>query len=85
MLISSGRIHGLENGDTMLSGSFSTIFPLLSFRFGFGVQKNENKVSVKLNGEYTYKSWKIPTWHERLKPAYTELQQYLKKYRKEKQ
>ena len=56
-----------------------------SFRFGFGVQKNENKVSVKLNGEYTYKSWKIPTWHERLKPAYTELQQYLKKYRKEKQ
>ncbi len=56
-----------------------------SFRFGFGVQKNEEKLSINLGGEYTYKNWTVPTWHERLKPAYTELQKYLKKYREEKQ
>ena len=56
-----------------------------SFRFGFGLQKNDEKLSIKLSGEYTYKNWSMPTWHERLKPAYTELQRYLKKYREEKQ
>lgn len=56
-----------------------------SFCFGFGVQKKDEKLSLNLSGEYTYKKWNMPSWHERLKPAYSELQKYLKKYREEKQ
>ena len=56
-----------------------------SFSLGFGLQKSDEKLSVKLNGDYSYKSWIMPTWHERLKPSYSELQKYLKKYREEKQ
>ena len=56
-----------------------------SFNFGFGVQKTDEKLSLNLNGKFTYKNWTIPTWHERFKPAYSELQKYLKKYREEKQ
>ena len=56
-----------------------------SFSLGFGLQKSDEKLSVKLNGDYSYKSWTMPTWHERLKPSYSELQKYLKKYREEKQ
>lgn len=56
-----------------------------SFNFGFGVQKNSEKHIINLSGEYNYKKWTMPTWHERLKPAYSELQKYLKKYREEKQ
>lgn len=52
-----------------------------SFGFGFGIQKADEKISINVKGNYTYKSWNIPTWHERLKPAYGELKKYLKKYK----
>lgn len=51
-----------------------------SFSFGFGVQRNSSSVDIKINGKYSYKKWNMPTWHERLKPAYTELKKYLAKY-----
>ena len=51
-----------------------------SFSFGFGVQKNSSSVDIKINGKYSYKKWNMPTWHERLKPAYTVLKKYLDKY-----
>jgi hypothetical protein len=52
-----------------------------SFGFGFGIQKADEKISINVKGNYNYKSWNIPTWHERLKPAYGELKKYLKKYK----
>lgn len=51
-----------------------------SFSFGFGVQRNSSSVDIKINGKYSYKKWNMPTWHERLKPAYTVLKKYLAKY-----
>ena len=54
-----------------------------SFGLGFGLQKNDEELNIKINGEYTYKEWDMPTWHERLKPAYTELRDYLKKYNRQ--
>ena len=56
-----------------------------SFDFGFGYVKNSESLSISFGGTYTYKEWNIPTWHERLKPAYYELQSYLKDYRDKEQ
>lgn len=54
-----------------------------SFDFGFAYRKNDGtELSISLSGNYSYSKWNMPTWHERLKPAYYELQDYLKKYRK---
>lgn len=55
-----------------------------SFRLGFGVVKGDKSASVSLNGAYTYSEWNTPQWHERFKPAYYELQAYLKQYRDKK-
>ena len=52
-----------------------------SFDFGFGFVKGKEALSISLSGSYTYDEWKMPTWHERLKPSYYELQTYLEKYR----
>lgn len=47
------------------------------FTVGFGVLRSKNE-SISLNGTYTYEAWKMPAYHERLKPAYYELQGALK-------
>ena len=47
------------------------------FTVGFGILQ-ENNLTISLNGIYTYDTWKTPTYHERLKPAYYELQHALK-------
>ncbi len=47
------------------------------FTVGFGILQ-ENNQTISLNGTYTYDTWKTPTYHERLKPAYYELQHALK-------
>ncbi len=54
-----------------------------SFDFGFAFRNRNStdNLSIKLSGKYNYKSWNTPTWHERLKPAYYELQEYLSKYK----
>ena len=36
--------------------------------------------SVSLNGAFSWKGWTTPTYHERLKPAYYELQEGLKEF-----
>ena len=41
------------------------------------------KGTIGTIGDYSYEEWNIPTWHERLKPSYYELQKYLEKYRTE--
>ena len=55
--------------------------PYDSFDFGVGVAKDKEKVSISFGGSYTYDEWNMPTWHERLKPSYYELQKYLEQYR----
>lgn len=52
-----------------------------AFDLGFGYVKGSEEKEISLSGSYTYDEWTLPTWHERLKPAYYELQQYLQKYR----
>ena len=52
-----------------------------AFDFGFGFAKNKEKLSLSFGGSYSYEPWNIPKWHERFKPAYYELKDYLKKYR----
>ena len=54
-----------------------------SFTFGFGVKRGGGNLQIKLSGKYTYEKWNMPKWHERLKPAYYELQKYLSKINKE--
>ena len=55
--------------------------PYDSFDFGLGMAKNKEAVSISFGGSYSYDEWNMPTWHERLKPAYYELQEYLEQYR----
>ena len=52
-----------------------------AFDFGFGYTADDEALSISLSGSYTYDEWTIPTWHERLKPSYYELQKYLQTYR----
>ncbi len=53
-----------------------------SFDFGFGFVKNSSlQMKIKFEGSYSYKEWNTPTWHERLKPSYYQLQSYLQQYR----
>ena len=52
-----------------------------SFDFGFAYRHGDGALSVSFEGSYSYSAWDVPTWHERLKPAYYELQTYLEKYR----
>lgn len=54
------------------------------FDIGFGYRSGDNNLSVSLSGNYTYTGWNTPTWHERLKPAYYELQAYFEKFKEEK-
>ena len=54
-----------------------------AFDFGFGYVKGKESLSISFSGSYSYEEWNIPTWHERLKPSYYELQKYLEKYRTE--
>lgn len=55
------------------------------FDFGFAYRSdNATKLSISLNGSYTYSGWNMPTWHERLKPAYDQLKDYLAQYRESK-
>ena len=56
-----------------------------SFDFGFAFRSDDSeKLSVALSGSYEYIGWNTPTWHERLKPAYYELKDYLEQYRENK-
>ena len=53
-----------------------------SFDFGFCYVGDEKEsAEISFGGSYSYREWTIPTWHERLKPSYYELQEYLKQYR----
>lgn len=55
-----------------------------AFDIGFGIQKQAGKqLDIYLSGSYSHDGWNMPTWHERLKPAYYELQEYFKKYRED--
>lgn len=52
-----------------------------AIRLGMGVKASgEPSIYISLAGQYTYDKWSWPTYHERLKPAYYELQEGLKKY-----
>lgn len=57
-----------------------------NFNIGFGYKKkaSTDKIKIALNGKYDYKAWNAPTWHERLKPAYYELKEYLSNFSEEK-
>ena len=56
-----------------------------SFDLGFAYRTgSEETLSVALSGSYAYAAWNTPTWHERLKPAYYELQKYFTKFTEEK-
>lgn len=55
------------------------------FDIGFAYRSDlSEKLSISLDGKYNYTTWNTPTWHERLKPAYYELQEYFKKFTEEK-
>ena len=49
------------------------------FDFGLGIIDGDSneKVFIELSGSYGNSTWNVPTWHERLKPAYYELQSFL--------
>ncbi|MDD6095786.1 MAG: family 2 glycosyl transferase [Clostridia bacterium] len=52
------------------------------FDIGFAYKSDGSEtVSVSLSGSYEYSGWNTPSWHERLKPAYYELQDYLAQYK----
>ena len=55
-----------------------------SFDFGFAYRTGTESLKITLGGSYEYNGWNIPTWHERLKPAYYELQNYFKKFTEKK-
>lgn len=55
-----------------------------SFDFGFAYRTGAESLKITLGGSYEYNGWNIPTWHERLKPAYYELQNYFKKFTEKK-
>ena len=55
-----------------------------SFDFGFAYRTGTESLKITLGGSYEYNGWKTPTWHERLKPAYYELQNYFKKFTEKK-
>lgn len=48
-----------------------------SFSFGFGIKNGDNNAKINISGKYSYSKWNMPTWHERVKPAYYEVQKYL--------
>lgn len=55
-----------------------------SFDFGFAYRTGTESLKITLGGSYEYNGWNIPTWHEILKPAYYELQNYFKKFTEKK-
>lgn len=55
-----------------------------SFDFGFAYRTGTESLKITLGGNYEYNGWNTPTWHERLKPAYYELQNYFKKFTEKK-
>jgi len=56
-----------------------------NFNIGFAYRSDDNDaLTISLDGEYKYDSWNTPTWHERLKPAYYELKEYLSKFKESK-
>lgn len=57
--------------------------PYTEFQLGFAYRTGESSLAIALEGSYTYAGWNQPTWHERLKPAYYELQTYFKRYTEE--
>ena len=81
--LDGGLSPALIRSDTYESSGHPCRQDFESFGLGFGLQKNDEELNIKINGEYTYKEWDMPTWHERLKPAYTELRDYLKKYNRQ--
>lgn len=54
------------------------------FDFGFAYRTGTESLKITLGGSYEYNGWNTPTWHERLKPAYYELQNYFKKFMEKK-
>lgn len=55
-----------------------------SFDFGFAYRTGAESLKITLGGSYEYNGWNTPSWHERLKPAYYELQNYFKKFTEKK-
>lgn len=55
-----------------------------SFDFGFAYRTGAESLKITLGGSYEYNGWNTPTWHERLKLAYYELQNYFKKFTEKK-
>lgn len=55
-----------------------------SFDFGFAYRTGTESLKITLGGSYEYNGWNTPSWHERLKPAYYELQNYFKKFTEKK-
>ncbi len=55
-----------------------------SLDFGFAYRTGTESLKITLGGSYEYNGWNTPTWHERLKPAYYELQNYFKKFTEKK-
>lgn len=55
-----------------------------SFDFGFAYRTGTESLKITLGGSYEFNGWNTPTWHERLKPAYYELQNYFKKFTEKK-
>ncbi len=47
------------------------------FTVGLGLLRGEG-TAISLSGTYAYDAWQMPTYHERLKPSYYELQEALK-------
>ncbi len=63
------------------------VFKAIDFEFirmGLGIKPSgAQSVYIFIDGQYSYDKWSWPTYHERLKPAYYELQEGLKKYHEE--
>lgn len=52
-----------------------------SWQVGMGVLKSPGAAfSISLNGKFSWEPWTKPAYHERLKPAYYELQEGLQQY-----
>lgn len=62
--------------DDFYSAQTITATDLQEINVGIG---KEGKIN--LSGKYDYREWTMPTFHERLKPAYYVLQKNLKKYK----
>lgn len=52
-----------------------------AWHIGLGKMPGTGNAALSLDGSFSWKTWTLPTFHERLKPAYYELQEGLKQFR----